>query len=165
MTDEATTRDTLLRWLDRAYAMENNIAETLKSHVDDAGDYPNIVDGLKAHIEATENHAERVRGEIERLGGDVSDVKAGIADFMGKVQGAMSGSGKDALINNLVTEAGAEQSEIATYRSIIRVAENIGEADTVRVAQEILSEEQQMAQFISDNLETVVDKFLANLNQ
>ena len=82
------------------------------------------------------------------MGGETSGVKTGMASVMGAVQGMTTKLAKDELIKNTLHDYGTEHFEIACYTSLIAAAENLGDQETVRVCQEILRDDQAMADFL-----------------
>ena len=103
--------------------------------------------GLQRHLEQTRRHAELVKGCVERMGGETSGVKSGMASVMGTVQGMTTKLAKDELIKNTLHDYGTEHFEIALHTSLI-AAENLGDQETVRACQEILRDDQAMADFL-----------------
>ena len=55
---------------------------------------------------------------------------------------------KDDLIKNTLHDYGTEHFEIACYTSLIAAAENLGDQETAQVCQEILRDDQAMADFL-----------------
>jgi ferritin-like metal-binding protein YciE len=55
---------------------------------------------------------------------------------------------KDELIKNTLHDYGTEHFEIACYTSLSAAAEDLGDQETARVCQEILRDEEAMANFL-----------------
>ena len=141
-------KELVIAWLNDAHAMELGIAQVLERHAEEAKDHPQIHAGLQRHLEQTRRHAELVKGCVERMGGETSGVKSGMASVMGTVQGMTTKLAKDELIKNTLHDYGTEHFEIACYTSLIAAAENLGDQETVRACQEILRDDQAMADFL-----------------
>ncbi|HEX2282675.1 MAG TPA: DUF892 family protein, partial [Thermomicrobiales bacterium] len=77
-----------------------------------------------------------------------SAVKSGMASVMGAVQGMTTMVAEDDVLKNALHDYGTEHFEIACYTSLIAAAENLGDQETVRVCQEILRDDQAMADFL-----------------
>lgn len=146
----------LVTWLDNAYAMEQSIAEVLEKQVGDTKNHPTIQAKIQEHLDKTKHHAELDKQCIKRLGGDTSSLKSGMANIMGNVQGMMSGMGEDKLVKAAVFDYGVEHFEIATYRAIMTAAQETSDQQTARVCQEILNDEEEMAQWLGQHLPGVV---------
>ena len=141
-------KELVIAWLNDAHAMELGIAQVLERHAEEAKDHPHMHAGLQRHLEQTRRHAELVKGCVERMGGETSGVKSGMASVMGTVQGMTTKLAKDELIKNTLHDYGTEHFEIACYTSLIAAAENLGDQETVRACQEILRDDQAMADFL-----------------
>jgi ferritin-like metal-binding protein YciE len=141
-------KELVIAWLNDAHAMELGIAQVLERHAEEAKDHPQMHAGLQRHLEQTRRHAELVKGCVERMGGETSGVKSGMASVMGTVQGMTTKLAKDELIKNTLHDYGTEHFEIACYTSLIAAAENLGDQETVRACQEILRDDQAMADFL-----------------
>ncbi len=152
---------TFLTWLNDAYAMEQGLVETLEKHRDQSEDYPDIQANIEEHLEQTKHHAELVKGCIERLGGDVSTVKDAMANMMGTMQGMMTGMAKDTLVKNGIADYAAEHFEIASYTALKAAAEEMGDQDTVAVCDQIIPEEEAMAEWLSSHMPSAVKEFMA----
>jgi ferritin-like metal-binding protein YciE len=145
--------------------MEKDIENNLEGQVKHTDHYPDIQSRIQMHLDATRSHAERVKDCIERNGGDVSKVKAAVSNLMGSVMGAGTGMAKDTLIKDVLSDFATENFEIASYRSIVDAANLLGDTQTALVCEEIIREEQQMAQFLHDQLPLVTRTELQNATQ
>ncbi len=153
-------RNTLIAWLNDAYAMENSLVQVLTSHSKDAEEYPDVKKKIDEHIEQTKNQAERVKTCIENLGGDVSETKAGLSKLMGAIEGGMSHMPSDKIIKNAITEFASENMEIAAYSALVSAADEIGEDEVSEVCQDILDQERETAEWLEANLPDLVTTFL-----
>jgi len=151
---------TILTWLNDAHAMELSLVEVLEKRVEQAKDHPDMQAKVQEHLEQTKHHAEMVADAIKRLGGDVSDVKAGMSQMMGAMQGTMSDMPKDKLVKNALSDFTAEQFEIASYNAISAAAQVIGDDELASMAKEIIADEESMASFLEDNLPEAVAEVL-----
>jgi ferritin-like metal-binding protein YciE len=158
MAEKTSKKDLLIDWLHMAHMMEVDIAEMLKNHAGDAKDYPEVQTKIEEHIKITESQIERLEACIQELGGDISEVRKGVSRVMGKFGGIMNEFIPDkheVLMNGMMDHA-VEHFEMAMYKAISVVAKEIGEDMVVDVALEIMDEELEMANWLDENLETVV---------
>lgn len=153
-------KDVFLGWLNDAYAMERDIEEVLKSHADDAKDYPQIQTKIQQHLEVTRSQAERVKRIIEKQGGDISSIKTGMARVMGMMKGASSEMAQDKLIKNALAEYATEHFEIASYKSLAAAAQILGDQQAVETFQQIIREEEEMARWLEQQLPTVTREMM-----
>lgn len=148
--------DLLIEWLRDAHAMENALENVLENHVKDAEGHPQMQAKIQQHLTETRRHAELVRGCIERHGADTSAVKTGLGNLIGWMQGISTGAAEDELVKNALADYAAEHFEMACYRALIIAAEEVGDSETARVCEEILRDEQEMANWLELNLPAAV---------
>jgi ferritin-like metal-binding protein YciE len=153
-------REWLVSWLNDAYAMEEGMVNTLKNHVDQLEDRPDIQTAVRAHMEHTKSQSQRVRRCLEMLGEKPSTMKKWGMEMMASMQASGMRMADDKVIKDLLAEYGSEHFEIASYRALVQAATICGEEQVTMICREILREEEQMAQTLSQSLETVVAGFL-----
>lgn len=153
-------RETLIGWLNDAYAMEKGLVQVLENHANDVKDRPEMYRKIAEHLEKTKMHAERVRDCVERLGGSTSTVKTTLGAVSGFFQGRSTGASPDELVKNALADYAAEHLEIASYRALIVAARALGEQDVVRICENILRDEEDMARWLEQSLPTVVQEYL-----
>jgi ferritin-like metal-binding protein YciE len=153
-------RETLLGWLNDAYAMEKGLVQVLENHANDVKDRPEMYRRIAQHLEETKMHAERVRDCVQRLGGDVSTMKTAMGAVSGFFQGRSTGASPDELVKNALADYASEHLEIASYRALIVAARALGEQQIAQVCEGILRDEEEMARWLEQNLPTVVQEYL-----
>jgi len=153
-------KETVLTWLKDAYAMEQGIAQALEKHADDARDYPEIQLRLNQHLETTRRHIELVGSCIERLGDSPSAIKSGLANIIGWFQGVSTSLAQDELVKNALADYAAEHFEIASYTSLVAAAMSVGDEETARVCEQILLDEEGMAQWFRTQIPLITQDFL-----
>lgn len=145
-------KDLLVAWLNDAYSAELAQVPVLENHAKDAQKYKHIRERDLQHLEETRRHAELVKGCIERLGESTSTLKAGMSKVFGTAQSVATGPFKDELIKNFLSDYAAEHFEIASYKSLIAAAQEVGDQETARVCQEILRDEEEMARWLDEHI-------------
>lgn len=150
---DSPERQQLIAWLNDAHAMELSLAKVLENHAKDADRLPDIRTRDEEHLAETREHARKLERCLEHLGAEKpSAMKNAIGTVMGKMQGAMSGPFGDEIMKNALSDYAAEHMEIACYRSLIIAAEEIGEVQVARICNEILADEESMAQWLEQKL-------------
>ncbi len=144
--------DALVTWLNDAYAMEQSLQETMERQVGHMKGMPDAQAKLRQHIDQTKDQAQRVKGCIEQLGGKVSHTKSALANMMGAMQGMASGPAKDTALKDALMNYAAENFEIASYKSLATAARELGHNDIASTCEGIMREEQQMAQWVEQQL-------------
>ena len=153
-------KETLLSWLNDAYAMETGLVQVLENHAKDAKDHPDMHRKISEHLEKTRMHAERVRECVERLGGSTSTLKTAMGTVSGFIHGRTTGVSPDELIKNALGDYASEHLEIACYKALIVAARSLGEQDVARVCEAILKDEEEMARWLDQNLPMAVEEYL-----
>jgi ferritin-like metal-binding protein YciE len=153
-------RETLIGWLNDAYAMEQGLVQVLENHANDAKDMPEAYRKLTQHLEQTRMHAERVRECVERLGGSTSTVKTAMGTVSGFFQGRSTGASPDELVKNALADYASEHLEIASYKALIVAARALGENQVVQVCEQILRDEEEMASWLERQLPMIVQDYL-----
>ena len=143
-------KDELIKHIDEAHAMEQNVLRMLDSMISDTDD-PQILDALEHHKMQTRKHADRM---AERL--EAHDASPSAARQIGGVLGALAKLPLDFVRSekagrNARDGYATEHLEIASYELLRRVAEKAGDHETAQAAFEIIEEERAMATLIADN--------------
>ncbi|MDQ2653529.1 MAG: ferritin-like domain-containing protein, partial [Chloroflexota bacterium] len=92
---------------------------------------------------------------------ETSAMKSGMASVMGAVQGMTTKVASDELLKNALHDYGTEHFEIACYTSLIAAAEATGDRETAQVAQQILRQEQMMADSLARQIPVITSEMLA----
>lgn len=157
MTD---ARDHLLDWLRDAHAMEQQAEQMLKGQAARIEHYPALKARIEQHIEETRGQQALLEGCLERLGTSPSIVKdtMGKVAAMGQAVGGMMSS--DEIVKGAMAGYVFEHMEIASYRALIAAAQAVGDTETQRVCEQILPQEEAMAQWLQAHLGEVTQQFL-----
>lgn len=156
-----TPRETLVAYLRDAYAMEQEALSILDRQIQRADGQPHLGDRLRQHRDETEHQAERLEAALHRLGADTSALKTVGAKLSGFVQAALTGMADDEVVKDLMAAYTYEQWEAVNYRIIAVVAEEAGEAEVRRLAEESLAEELAMAEWLDTQVGPVTRAYLA----
>jgi ferritin-like metal-binding protein YciE len=153
-----TRKDLVIAWLNDAHGMENALIQVLENHVKDAKDHPQMQAKLQQHLEQTRRHAQMVKDCVEGLGASTSAVKTGVSTLFGHMQAASTGAARDELVKNSIADYAAENFEIASYSALIAAAQELGDQKVAQVCQQILQDERDMANWLQQNLPSVVQQ-------
>jgi ferritin-like metal-binding protein YciE len=152
----SSEEEQLLAWLNDAYAMEKAQIPVLENHAKDARRHPEVRKRDLQHLEETKQHARDVKRCIEHLGEKPSVTKKAIGRLTGAMNSVATEPFQDEIMKNFLMDYAAESFEIACYRSLIVAAEEAGHPKVARVCEEILKEEEEMAEWIRDHLPKAV---------
>lgn len=164
---EMTARDAkLIQYLNEAYGKEKELETSLQAHISMTTRAP-YKKRLQEHLRETKRHAKELERRIKKLGGKAEAVDTPGPDAIAEATGAMVGAARKAMaaamgpmhmlrgtgeqekmLKNAKTQFWNEAEEIATYRSIITLSEQVGDTETAKLAKSILREEERMQRFL-----------------
>ena len=137
-------REHLRKYLADAHAIEAQAVQLLEQAPSSAGD-PELARVYKEHLEETRGHERLVEQRLEALGGDPSSLKDTAMRAGALSWGAFFETHPDTPGKLAAFAYAFEHLEIAAYEELKRVAQRVEDGDTVRVADEILTEERAAA--------------------
>ena len=150
-------RDQLLKHLDEAVAMEENVKRMLDSGLS-LFDDPQLIDLLEHHRVQTEEHSLRLRRRLEAQGGSPSIVReaVGILGALAKLPLDMVRQEK---AGRFARDAyAAEHLEIASYQLLERVARRAGDEETAEIARQNRAEEEEMARKLDEHWDLLAEQ-------
>ncbi|MGY6662427.1 MAG: ferritin-like domain-containing protein [Glycocaulis sp.] len=153
-------RERLVQWLRDAHAMEEQAETMLKGHLDRVKHYPQFEARVREHLEETKDQAEIVRGCLESLGEDTSSLKDAGSKLLAKGQAISGMFADDEIMNWALALHAFENLEVASYTVLIAAAETAGETEIAEACGEILAQEEAMAAWVKDNLQTLTLAYL-----
>jgi ferritin-like metal-binding protein YciE len=147
-------KEQLVKHVDEAYAMEQNVLRMLDGMIESTDD-PDIKDELREHKLQTERHAERMQQRLEAHGASPSMVKevSGIAGAL--MKGVLDMARPEKAGRNARDGYATEHTEIASYQLLERIAQHAGDEETAEAARQNRADEEAMAK----KLDAHWDKF------
>jgi ferritin-like metal-binding protein YciE len=139
-------RDTLISGLRNAYALEGQALSTMENVHSRLEHYPELKAAVGQHIQETRRQQQLVEQCLSRFGETPSTLKEASMKLMGNLQSMMHGMASDEVLKNLFALYAFEHFEIASYTSLIAMAEECGETEVIQVCREILREEEMTGQ-------------------
>jgi ferritin-like metal-binding protein YciE len=159
--------DKIVQYLAEARATELGLVRELQAQIamTPRGGYRTL---LEKHLRETRSHADRVGERLDELDhssnplhviGHVAQTVVGQAVAMGKAPlGLLRGSGgEEKLLKNAKDSCAAEALEIATYIAIERLAKDLDDDRTARLAASIREDEERMLARLRDELPKLTD--------
>jgi ferritin-like metal-binding protein YciE len=157
----AEAEDRLMAWLRDAHAAEQQAETMLSGMARRLKHYPEFRSRIEQHIEETKRQASDLRDCIKRRNGSTSTLKDTGASLLGFGQ-AMSGMfTSDEVLKGAIAGYAFEAMEIASYKILIVAARSVGDEQTASVCENALREEEEMAEWLDNNISALTDKFLA----
>ena len=152
----SSLHDQLVKHIDEAIAMEENVKRMLDGMISTTDD-PQIIDLLEHHKMETEQQSQRLRRRLEAHGASPSMVReaGGILGALAKmpldmVRGEKAG-------RNARDGYATEHMEIASYQLLERVAMRAGDEETAEVARQNRAEEEAMARKLDEHWDTFAE--------
>jgi len=154
-------------YLNEAHASEVGLVNVLKSQIamTPRGSYR---DGLEEHLDETRNHAQRIQvrlGELERRGNPLQAFLGFTESLVGQTLALsktpfdlLRGSGgQEKVLKNAKDACATEALESATYTALERLANNVGDERTAKLAATIRGEEERMLERIMREIPRLTD--------
>ncbi|HWH04885.1 MAG TPA: DUF892 family protein [Gaiellaceae bacterium] len=155
----SSIKDQLVKHIDEAIAMEENVKRMLDGMISTTDD-PQIIDLLEHHKLETEQQSQRLRRRLEAHGASPSMVReaGGILGALAKmpldmVRGEKAG-------RNARDGYATEHMEIASYQLLERIATRAGDEETADVARQNRAEEEAMARKLDEHWDTFAEQSL-----
>ena len=142
------------------HALEMTAIELTERQVERLEHYPEMAARLRQHRSESELQAKRLEAVLERHGTSPSALKNTVTTVMGNVAAALHVPPGDEVLKNTFANFAFEHQEIASYTSLIAMAETIGDTASVAPLRESLGEEQSMADFIERQIVPTTKRFM-----
>jgi ferritin-like metal-binding protein YciE len=155
-----TPRDILLDGLRNAYGLEGQALTTMENVHGRLEHYPELKAVIGQHIEETRRQQQLIEQCLSRLGEEPSTLKEAVMKLMGNVQAMVHGMAGDEVLKNLFSLYAFEHFEIASYKSLIAIAEDCGEVEVARVCGQILQQEETAGRKLGQLIESVTQSYL-----
>ena len=156
-----TAQDHLADWLRDAHAMEQQAETMLEAQASRLEHYPLLRDRIRQHIAETQGQRQLLERCLEEMGKSPSVLKDTMGKMMAMAQAMGGMMATDEVVKGAMAGYVFEHLEIASYTALITAAERAGKPHIADVARQILAQEEDMAQWLSDHLPEVVNTFLA----
>ena len=156
----ATIQEQLVKHIDEAYAMEQNVLRMLDGMIETTDD-PQMKKDLEHHKAETEGQAERLKARLQAHGESPSMIReaGGIVAALMKEVVDLARSEKAG--RNIRDGYATEHMEIASYQLLERVAQRAGDSETAEVARQNRAQEEAMAEKLERYWDKAADLSLA----
>jgi ferritin-like metal-binding protein YciE len=155
-----TAREVFVSGLRNQHAIENQAIELLERQIGRLENYPEMADRMRQHLEESKQQAARIESLLVDLNTSHSTLKDIVTSLMGNVAALGHASASDEVVKNTLANYALEHYEIASYQSLLIVAEVAGQQASTSVLQQSLKEEQAMAQWIKDHLKPTMLRYV-----
>jgi ferritin-like metal-binding protein YciE len=153
-------RSIFVTGLSNAHAVEHQALALMDRQIDHLANYPEVEQRLRSHRAETEQQIKRLDEILAGLGESASALKDAALGMTGNLAALAHTLAPDEILKNSFANFAFENFEIASYKSLITVAEAGSFAGAIPLLNATLAEEVSMAQFCDEVLPAVTRKFL-----
>lgn len=146
--------------LQNAHAMETQAIEILSRQIDRLENYPELEHKLRLHLDESKQQRLRLEEVLKSLSETYSSVKEAVLGLGGNLAAMAHTAASDEIIKNTISNYMFENFEIASYQSLIVMAETAGHSQGAAAARLSLAEEEEMALWIRDRIASITSTFL-----
>jgi ferritin-like metal-binding protein YciE len=154
-------REVMITGLKNAYALESHAADVTESQAQRLNDYPKLQQRVQQHHAETVSQRDRLGKCLDELGEGPSLLKDTAMRLVGNMQSMFHATADDEILKGAFASVSLEHYEIASYKSLIAMAEACQEPRVAEVCRQNLREEEAMAEFLDSSIEQVTREFLS----
>ena len=159
MTNSA--RDIFVVGLRNAHAMEIQARELMERQSERLSDYPEVKQKVTEHLRETEEQLKRLESCLEACGENTSSLKDTALSVAANITAMAHSMAGDEILKNTFANNAFEHFEIASYKSLLALADPAGATSAKPVLETSLREEEKMASWIDANVQKVTMEYLA----
>lgn len=156
----SNVRDIYITGLVNAHAVEAQAIQLINRQVERIENYPEMRERLRLHGQESQQQQQRLAQILDGLGTSPSTLKDIGTSIMGNMAAIGHALAQDEVVKNTLANFAFEHFEIASYRSLLIMAEVAGDTAAPRLLQQSLDEEIAMARWIEDNLEATTRRYM-----
>lgn len=153
-------REIFVSGLRNAHAMETQAREMMERQSERLDDYPEVKARVQQHLRETEGQLQRLDECLSACGESASMLKDTTQSFMGNMAALAHTVMPDEILKNTFANNAFEHFEIAAYKSLLSLADIAGFASAKPLLQASLKEEEAMAAWIDQNIDSVTRSYV-----
>jgi ferritin-like metal-binding protein YciE len=159
-SSNSKVQEIYLTGLRNQHAVENQAIELLERQVGRLENYPEMTDRMRRHIQESREQARRIEDLLSQQATSHSAFKDTVMSFVGNMAALGHTVAPDEVVKNSLANFAFEHYEIASYMSLLTLAELAGHGAAKAALETSLKEEQAMAQWIADHLADTTRRFV-----
>ena len=156
----SSLRSIFVTGLQNAHAVENQALALIDRQLDRIVRYPEIAERLRSHRLETEVQIRRLDEILSTLNARNSSLKDMALNFVGNMAALSHVVAGDEILKDQMVNYAFENFEIASYRSLIALAEAGDFPSATSLLRETLGEEEAMAAWVLDSLPGLTLKYV-----
>jgi ferritin-like metal-binding protein YciE len=159
-TESDQAKDTYITGLRNQHAVEHQAIELLERQVGRLQNYPEMEQRMRRHIEESREQARRLEDLLGHFDTSHSSFKDTMMSIAGNLAAMGHSTAPDEVVKNTFANFAFEHYEIASYKSLLVLADLSGHSAGISALQASLREEQDMAAWIADHIDPTVRRFV-----
>lgn len=156
----SSIQDIYITGLQNAHSLEAQAIQLCNRQVERLENYPEMRERLRMHAEESRRQQERLEQILQSMGSSHSTLKDIATSITGNLAAIGHALMQDEVIKNTFANYAFEHFEIASYRSLLAMAEMAGDSRAPRLLQESLNEEMQMARWIEEHIDPTTRRYM-----
>jgi ferritin-like metal-binding protein YciE len=160
LTHSESIKTIFITGLQNAHALEKEAVQLMQRQLERFENYPEMSQLLQQHLRETEGQIRRLDDILHTFGEDRSLLKDMATQFMANMAAVGHMPMADEVLKNTFANHAFENFEIASYKSLIVMAEAAGHQKFVPALEETLREEEKTAQAIYSMIEPITRRYL-----
>ena len=159
MTQQDTLRELFVTGLRNAHAVEKQALSIMTPQVSRIENYPDVADRLRLHIDETNGQIARLDEILATFDAGGSALKDAALSVSGTMAALAHTPAGDEIVKNSFANYAFEHFEIASYKSLLTLAEDGGFAQATPLLRTSLDEEVAMAQWLDEAIPTITRRY------
>ena len=143
-----------------AHALENQALAMIDRQLERLVRYPEMAERLRLHRDETGQQIIRLQTILAELDEEPSMLKDAALSLTGNMAALSNSVAGDEVLKNSFANLAMENYEIASYTSLITMAEVVGAPGGIPLLRETLAEERAMAAWVHDHIEHTTRRYL-----
>jgi ferritin-like metal-binding protein YciE len=152
--------DTYISGLKNAHALEKQAMQLMERQLERIESYPEVEQLLRMHTRETEEQIRRIDELLHSFGEDRSILKDMATSLSGNMAAIAHSIMPDEILKNHFANHAFENFEIASYESLITMAEATGHSQHVSSLRMSLGEEEKMARTLREMTPQLTQKYM-----
>jgi ferritin-like metal-binding protein YciE len=160
VTTSDKARDIYIVGLRNQHAVENQAIELLERQVGRLENYPEMEARMRQHIEESREQARRLEDLLADHATSHSSIKDTVMSLVGNMAALGHSAAPDEVLKNTFANFAFEHFEIASYMSLLTLADAAGHSAARSALETSLREEKDMAAWIADHIDSTVRRYV-----
>lgn len=153
-------RDIYIVGLRNQHAVENQAVELLERQVGRLENYPEMEERMRCHIDESREQARRLEDLLAQHDTSHSSLKDTVMSMVGNFAALGHTTAPDEVLKNTLANFAFEHYEIASYMSLMTLADAAGHGSARTALETSLREEKDMAVWIAEHMDATVRRYV-----